>query len=59
MTLPPAESPLRLRGRDIAQNQVPRPLNQPPSLTQEQSQSGSHGPNSELELTRMMSLSIF
>jgi hypothetical protein len=43
MTLPPAESPLRLRGRDIARNYVPRLGNQSlQSVTQQHSQlSGS------------------
>lgn len=47
MTLPLTESPLRLRGREIARNQVRRPSNQSPTLNQEQSLS-SGNPNPEL-----------
>jgi len=55
MTLPPAESPLRLRGREISRNQVPRPRNQsvPVLITQQRPQSAG-SPNSQLsELTGM------
>jgi hypothetical protein len=61
MALPPAESPLRLRGRDIARNQVlPRPRNQSLlPITQEHSpSSGIPGFQSQTEVTGMMSWSI-